>query len=90
MNSLKKKPIQIYIEPKQEKALDALARKKGVARSEIVRLSLDRYLSELPIEDDPAMNVIGLGKSGKTDLAEKHDKYYIKHISGKKKIKNGS
>ena len=90
MDSLKKKPIQLYIEPKQEKALDALARKKGVARSEIVRLSLDRYLSELPIEDDPAMNVIGLGKSGKTDLAEKHDKYYIKHISGKKKIKNGS
>lgn len=90
MNSLKKKPIQIYIEPKQEKALDALAHKKGVARSEIIRLSLDRYLSELPIEDDPAMDVIGLGKSGKTDLAEKHDTYYIKHISGKKKIKDGS
>ena len=90
MDSLKKKPIQLYIEPKQEKALYALAHKKGVARSEIIRLSLDRYLSELPIEDDPAMNVIGLGKSGKTDLAEKHDKYYIKHISGKKKIKNGS
>jgi len=36
------------------------------------------------------MNVIGLGKSGKTDLAEKHDKYYIRHISGKKKIKDGS
>jgi len=90
MDSLKKKPIQLYIDPKQEKALDALAHKKGVARSEIIRLSLDRYLSELPIEDDPAINVIGLGKSGKTDLAEKHDKYYIKHISGKKKIKNGT
>lgn len=83
MNPLKKKPIQIYIEPKQEKVLDALAHKKGVARSEIIRLSLDRYLSELPIEDDPAMDIIGLGKSGKTDLAEKHDKYYIKHLSGK-------
>lgn len=90
MNPLKKKPIQIYIEPKQEKALAALAHKKGVARSEIIRLSLDRYLSELPIEDDPAMNVISLGKSGKTDLAEKHDEYYIKHLSGKKKIKDGS
>ena len=90
MNTLKKKPIQIYIEPKQEKVLDALAHKKGVARSEIIRLSLDRYLSELPIEDDPAMNVVSLGKSGKKDLAEKHDKYYIRHISGKKKIKDGS
>ena len=90
MNTLKKKPIQIYIETKQAKVLDALAHKKGVARSEIIRLSLDRYLSELPIEDDPAMNVIGLGKSGKTDLSEKHDEYYIKHLSGKKKIKDGS
>ena len=90
MNPLKKKPIQIYIETKQAKVLDALAHKKGVARSEIIRLSLDRYLSELPIEDDPAMNVVSLGKSGKTDLAEKHDKYYIRHISGKKKIKDGS
>ena len=89
MNSLKKRPIQIYIEPKQEKALDALALKKGVARSEIIRLSLDRYLSELPIEDDPAMNIIGLGKSGKTDLAEKHDQYYVRHISRKKKSKDG-
>ena len=81
MNPLKKKPIQVYIEPKQEKVLDALAHKRGIARSEIIRLSLDRYLSELPIEDDPAMNVMGLGKSGKPDLAEKHDKYHIKHIS---------
>ena len=70
MNPLKKKPIQIYIETKQAKVLDALAHKKGVARSEIIRLSLDRYLSELPIEDDPARNVIGLEKSGKTD--DKH------------------
>jgi len=70
VNPLKKKPIQIYIETKQAKVLDALAHKKGVARSEIIRLSLDRYLSELPIEDDPAMNVIGLEKSGKTD--DKH------------------
>ena len=90
MNPLKKKPIQIYIEPKQEKVLDALAHKKGVARSEIIRLSLDRYLSELPIEDDPAMNLVSLGKSGKKDLSEKHDKYYIRHISGKKKIKDGT
>ncbi len=89
MNPLKKRPIQIYIEPKQEKVLDALAHKKGVARSEIIRLSLDKYLSQLPVEEDPAMNVIGLGKSGKKDLAEKHDYYHIGQISPKKKTKNG-
>lgn len=29
MRILKKKPIQIYIEPKQDKVLEVLARKKG-------------------------------------------------------------
>lgn len=88
MKPLKKRPIQIYIEPKHERALDALAQKKGMAKAEIIRLSLDRYLSELPVEDDPAMDIINLGKSGKGDMAEKHDKYYIKHISRKKKAKD--
>ncbi len=30
-------------------------------------------LSRLPPEEDPIMNVIGLGESGHTDLPEKHD-----------------
>ncbi len=90
MNPLKKRPIQIYIEPKHEKALNALSHKKGLAKAEIIRLSLDRYLSELPIEDDPAMDIINLGKSGKRDMAEKHDQYYIKHIARKRKAKDES
>ncbi|NWF76295.1 MAG: CopG family transcriptional regulator [Nitrospirae bacterium] len=89
MRTLKKKPIQIYIEPKQEVLLEQLARERGSSKAEIIRLSIDKYISELPIEKDPAMGIIGLGKSGKKDISEKHDIYIAEHVSGygKKKRK---
>jgi uncharacterized protein len=40
MNHLKKKPIQIYIDERQNYALTALARKKGISKAEIIRESL--------------------------------------------------
>ena len=82
MRTLKKKPIQIYIEPKQELLLERLARGKGTSKAEIIRLSIDRYLCALPIEEDPALGLIGLGKSGKKDISEKHDIYLAESISG--------
>ena len=50
MKELKKKPIQIYIEPQQDYALTSLARKKRVSKAEIIRESLDRYLRAIPIK----------------------------------------
>jgi len=82
MRALKKKPIQIYIEPKQELLLESLAKKKGTSKTEIIRLSLDRYLGNLPLEEDPVLGIIGLGKSGKRDISEKHDVYLARHVAG--------
>lgn len=87
MRILKKKPIQIYIEAKQDKILAVLAQKRGVSKAEVVRLGIDKYLCELPVEDDPAMGIIGLGKSGKGDISESHD-VYIAMLLNKKKRRN--
>jgi hypothetical protein len=81
MRTLKKKPIQIYIEPKQEILIHNLAIKKRTSKAEIIRLSIDSYLSKLPAEEDPALGIIGLGKSGKGDIAKKHDSYLVHYIS---------
>ena len=81
MRTLKKKPIQIYIEPKQEMMLKNLARKKQISKAEIIRLSIDSYLSKLPVEEDPALGIIGLGKSGMGDISKKHDSYLVRYIS---------
>lgn len=83
-NSLKKKPIQVYIEPRQDLMLDALSRKRGVSKASIIRHGIDKFLKELPLEEDPALGIIGLGSSRKGDLSEKHDKYIVKHAAAKR------
>jgi predicted DNA-binding protein len=87
MKALKKKPLQIYIEPKQEMLLDSLAKRKGTSKAEIIRLSIDKYLGNLPVEEDPALGIIGLGRSGKGDISKKHDIYLAQHVSSDKKRK---
>ncbi len=87
MRALKKRPIQIYIEPKQEVLLERVAKKKGTSKAEIIRLSIDSYLSALPVEEDPAFGIIGLGRSGKGDISEKHDVYAVQYASGRAKRK---
>ncbi len=75
MRALKKKPIQMYIEPGQDAALAVLARKRGVSKAELIRESIEKYLATQPVEEDPAMGLVGLGTSGKSDVSERHDKY---------------
>jgi hypothetical protein len=85
MKKLKKKPIQIYIEHQQDYALAALARNKKLSKAEIIRECLDRYLREIPLEDDPAMGLIGLGNSGKKNLSERHDAYLAQYVRRNKR-----
>lgn len=75
MRTLTKKPIQVYLDVDQEEALRALAQKLQVSIAELIRQSVDRFLAELPLEDDPAMRIVALGHSGLGDLARNHDEY---------------
>ena len=72
------KPIQIYLRPEQDQAVRALAQRQHASIAEIIRRSIDRYLVALPVEDDPAMRLVGLGGSGRKDLAARHDAFLAK------------
>jgi len=85
MRNLKKKPIQIYIEPQQDYVLGNLAKKKGISKAEIIRKSLDKFLREIPLEEDPGMGLIGLGNSGSRNLSDNHDKYLTRYARQKKR-----
>jgi len=37
--------------------------------------SLKDHNEEIPVEKEPLLGIIGLGKSGINDISEKHDKY---------------
>ena len=79
MDRLTKKPLQIYLDSKQDEVLRDLAHKRGTSVGHLIRESLARYIAEeVPVEEDPAMGIIGLGASERGDLSVSHDKYLAK------------
>ncbi len=75
MKRLKKRPIQIYLEPGQDKIVTVLAKATGKSKAAIIRSCISKYISSLPVKKDPALRIMNLGASGKRDIAERHDDY---------------
>lgn len=75
MKRLKKTPIQIYLEPEQDKIVTVLAKATGKSKAAIIRSCISKYISSLPVKKDPALRIMNLGASGKSDIAERHDDY---------------
>jgi hypothetical protein len=69
------KPIQIYLKPEQDQALRVLAGRLGTSVAELIRRSVDLYLTSRPVADDPALSLVGLGRSGRRDLSSDHDQF---------------
>lgn len=77
MKKLKKIPIQIYLEPEQQKIIGLLSKSSGKSRAAIIRSCISKFIASLPLEEDPALKIMNLGASGKKDMAERHDDYLI-------------
>jgi len=77
MKKIKKIPTQIYLEPEQEKIIALLSKATGKSKAAIIRSCISKFLSNLPLEEDPALGIMNLGASGKKDVAERHDEYLI-------------
>lgn len=81
--TLNKKPLQIYLEPEQEGALRSLAARHHVSLAELIRRSITDYLTQaVPPEEDPSLELIGLGSSGRPDLATAHDELVARQAMG--------
>ncbi len=79
MKRLKKVPIQIYLEPEQQKIIDILSKTSGKSKAAIIRSCISKFIATLPPSEDPALDIMNLGASGKRDIAERHDDYLISH-----------
>lgn len=86
MSVLTKKPLQVYLRAEQLEALRALARRRDVSLAELVRQGVDRLLVEVPAEEDPLSDIVGLFNSGRGDLAEKHDAYLAQIIQEENRL----
>jgi hypothetical protein len=57
-----------------------MSSRRGESIAGLVRNGVDKLLDEIPLEEDPLMDIIGIYDSGIGDLAEKHDKYLTQMI----------
>lgn len=79
MKRLKKIPVQIYLEPEQDKIIGLLSKASGKSKAAIIRSCISKFIVSLPPEKDPALDIMNLGASGKKDIAKKHDDYLISY-----------
>lgn len=80
MTKTAKKPLQVYLRTDQLDALRALAKRRGESMAGLIRVGVDNLLQEVPPEEDPLLEVVGLYDSGIGDLSEKHDEYIAQMI----------
>lgn len=80
MGALTKRPIQVYLEERHDRALRRLAAEEGVTISALIRRGVDLLLAEVPVECDPAWKIIGLGHSGVPDLGSRHDEHLANEL----------
>ena len=76
--SNKKDRLQFYIDPEANRQLSIVSEKLGVSKAELVRQGVNKVLKEkLPLENDPAYNLIGLIKEemNNDNIGKNHDRY---------------
>lgn len=68
---------QIQLTEDQAQKLKGLAAREGVSMAELIRRSIDDHLARVGSEDrrKRALSAVGGYRSGKRDIAERHDDY---------------
>ena len=70
---MKKVAIQIYLDPEQNRVISRISKAKGKSKAALIRSCIERFVADIPLEDDPALGVMNLGSSCKHDISERHD-----------------
>lgn len=75
------KRTQIYLEPEQHRLLKREAEAKGISLAELLRQMAWDHLRSEPTHKD-FLSIVALGRSGKIDVSEEHDRYITEGVSG--------
>ncbi|MBU1672408.1 MAG: ribbon-helix-helix protein, CopG family [Actinobacteria bacterium] len=76
---------QIQLTEEQYEGLKKMAAREKISMAEYVRRALDRSLRrEAPLSDEVrrrmALQAMGTGHSGRSDISERHDDYFVEAI----------
>lgn len=67
------KRTTIFIDESTERELELLARRRGESKAALVREALSEYLSRKAQEAPRDLGFVGVGRSGRGDVAERHE-----------------
>jgi len=69
---------QVYLPAELNRALDDLARQRGVTKADLIRRASKRLVEEeTPLEADPIWGIVGIGKGPAAHVAREHDRYLV-------------
>ncbi len=78
--------LQFYLDSEVSQKLDVLAERMHVSKAELIRRGIQLLLQQTqPVEDDPLLNIIGIGAGGAGRVSEKHDQYLAEAKLGKRR-----
>ena len=76
-NSVAEKRTQVYFPEKLYRDVQKRAKAEAKSVAAVVREAVRKYLAEKEVdwENDPIFKLVGIMKTGTTDLSENHDHY---------------
>jgi len=79
---MKLKRTQIYLEPEQHSLLKREADRRDISLSELIRRLIGEHFETN--HSGKTTSIVGLGGSGKSDIAKKHDQYLGEAVGGER------
>jgi predicted transcriptional regulator len=69
------KRTTIFIDESLERDLQLLAERQGCSKAAVVRTALERYVKQEKQRAELDLGFVGVGRSGRSDIAERHEEY---------------
>ncbi len=70
--------LQFYLDAEMSRKLKSIAERLHVSKAEVIRRSIRLMLQETQsVEDDPLLDIVGIGAGGSGLVSVEHDRYLM-------------
>ena len=70
--------LQFYLDAEMSRKLGSIAERLHVSKAEVIRRGIRLMLQETQsVEDDPLLDIVGIGAGGPGRVSVEHDRYLV-------------